>query len=104
MKKNQVLLSIVVLMVGSLFFSCGILYTNLKTPMPHVAAQTNDTPFSKVGAASCTSYLGLVALGDCSTNAAMENGGITKIHHVDTRIKSILCGVYEKYTLVVYGE
>jgi len=33
----------------------------------------------------------------------MKNGGITKVHHVDSKVKNIL-GVYAEYTTVVYGE
>ena len=45
----------------------------------------------------------LLATGDSSIATAMANGGITKIHHVDCKIMSVL-GVYAKYTTVVYGE
>jgi len=42
-------------------------------------------------------------MGDASIQAAMQNGGITKIHHVDYKVTSVL-GVYATYTTVVYGE
>lgn len=57
---------------------------------------------SKKGEAKATSILG-VALGDASLEAAMKNGGITKVHHVDTKSRNIL-GVYGEYTVIVYGE
>ncbi|MGD0276672.1 MAG: TRL-like family protein [Syntrophales bacterium] len=77
----------------------GFIYTNLKA---------NDTVTShvrtdKTGTAQCISILGWVATGDCSISAAMKNGGITKIHHVDFNAKSILM-VYAEYTTIVVGE
>jgi hypothetical protein len=57
---------------------------------------------SKKGEAKATSILG-VALGDASLETAMKNGGITKVHHVDTKSRNIL-GVYGEYTVIVYGE
>ena len=41
--------------------------------------------------------------GDCSIKAAMENGGIKKIHHVDYKVKNIL-GIIGETTTLVYGE
>jgi hypothetical protein len=51
----------------------------------------------------CTSILMIVATGDCSVEAAMKQGNITKIHHVDVHVRSIL-GLYVTETLKVYGE
>jgi hypothetical protein len=58
---------------------------------------------TKVGRATCQSYLGLVAVGDASVMTAMKAGGITKIHHVDWEANNIL-GIIGTYTCVVYGE
>lgn len=41
--------------------------------------------------------------GDASLKAAMENGGITKIHHVDYKVKNIL-GIVGSTTTIVWGE
>ena len=38
-----------------------------------------------------------------SIQAAMKNGGIKKIHHVDYEVKHFL-GIYAEFTTVVYGE
>ena len=76
----------------------GTLYTDLKGPV----AMGTATGMSKVGEAKATSIVG-VALGDASIETAMKNGGITKVHHVDTKVKSIL-GVYAEYITTVYGE
>lgn len=57
---------------------------------------------SKVGRATAVGII-LFATGDASISAAMANGGITRIHHVDHETLNIL-GVYARYTTIVYGE
>ena len=57
---------------------------------------------SKVGRATAVGIL-VYAHGDASISAAMANGGITRIHHVDHETLNIL-GLYGKYTTIVYGE
>ncbi|RMF93723.1 MAG: TRL-like protein family [Candidatus Schekmanbacteria bacterium] len=96
------------LLVISIFFTVGcasfvpmgVIYTEVKAP-----AAVGDTSVSaeKVGTAKATSYLGIVATGDASIKTAMENGKITKIHHVDYYTKNIL-GIIGEYTTTVYGE
>ena len=58
---------------------------------------------SKRGEASSTSWLGLYASGDCSINAAAENGGLQAITHVDYEYTNII-GIWQKATVIVYGE
>ena len=58
---------------------------------------------SKVGTAEAKGYLGVVALGDASIQAAAREAGITRIHHVDYQSKSYV-GVYTIYTIIVYGD
>ena len=57
---------------------------------------------SKVGRSEAWGIL-VFATGDASIRAAMKNGGITRIHHVDHETSSFF-GVYAKYTTIVYGE
>ncbi len=57
----------------------------------------------KVGTATSQSYLAMIAVGDSSIEAACQNGGITKISHVDRKVKNIL-GFIGEYTTTVYGE
>jgi hypothetical protein len=57
---------------------------------------------SKVGRATAVGIV-LFAHGDASISAAMANGGITRIHHVDHETFNLL-GLYGKYTTIVYGE
>jgi hypothetical protein len=57
---------------------------------------------AKVGRATAVGII-FYATGDASISAAMSNGGITRIHHVDHETFNIL-GVYARYTTIVYGE
>ena len=61
------------------------------------------TDVSKVGTAEAKGYVGVVALGDASIQAAAREAGITRIHHVDYQAKSYV-GVYTIYTIIVYGD
>ena len=57
---------------------------------------------SKVGRSSAWGII-VLAMGDASISAAMANGGIARVHHVDHETLNIL-GVYSRYTTIVYGE
>lgn len=87
--------------------SCGIVKTPvtgaLYTDVKDGVAVTANAGSSKVGTAQAAGYLGLVALGDASIQAAAKEAGITRIHHVDYQSKSYL-GIYNVYTTIVYGE
>jgi len=105
---KKALLPAAALIVAAMLFSgcagvmtpaVGVLYSDVKGPH----AVTDNAGYSKVGTSMCTSILGWVATGDASIKAAMENGGISKIHHVDYKCENIL-GVYAKLTVIVYGE
>jgi len=63
---------------------------------------TGNTGSSKVGRSKATSYLGAIAIGDASVQAAAQSAGITKIHHVDYYSKHIL--IVGWLECVVYGE
>jgi len=76
----------------------GMVYTSTSASVAVGSANGAD----KVGTATSTAII-CFATGDSSISAAMANGGITKIHHVDSKIMYVL-GVYAKYTTVVYGE
>lgn len=77
----------------------GFVFSDVKGPV----AATSAEKATKVGTAECQSILGWIATGDASIDAAMRNGGITKIHHVDHHSWSIL-GILAKFTVTVYGE
>jgi len=96
-----------VMAVAALLTGCatsypiGSLYTEVA--LPQSATSNTASTKQKVGVSTCTSVLGLVATGDASIEAAMRNGGITKVHHVDWSARNIL-GLYGEYKTTVYGE
>jgi hypothetical protein len=95
-----VLLLAVVLLAGCATpYPMGMIYTEVKSPV----AVGEPGSYNKVGVSKATSVLGLVATGDASIKAAMENGGISKVKYVDYESKNIL-GIYGEYTTKVYGD
>ena len=85
--------------IGSI---AGGTYGEIYTQTSAAVAVGSASGSEKSGTATSTSII-CFATGDSSISAAMAEGGITKIHHVDCKIMSVL-GVYAKYTTVVYGE
>lgn len=57
----------------------------------------------KKGVSSCTAILGLVAVGDCSEDAAKRNGRITNIHSVYHESTSVWF-LFSQYETIVTGE
>lgn len=62
----------------------------------------NSVKPEKMGVAKASGII-CFCEGDASIKAAMENGGIKKIHHVDYKTRNIL-GIIADYTTIVYGE
>jgi len=56
----------------------------------------------KVGMAQAEGIL-VVGYGDASIVAAMKDGNITRVHHIDNETLNVL-GIYARYKTVVYGE
>lgn len=96
-----------------LTLSCGTLLTgcalshgpvmapitiNMKGPVSAGPAPTSP----KIGRAEAWGIL-VFSTGDASISAAMQNGGITRIHHVDHETQNFL-GIWAKYTTIVHGE
>jgi hypothetical protein len=77
----------------------GMFFMDVKAPL----TATSNTKGKKVGQASVKSYLGVVAMGDASIEAAAKAGGITKISAVDYHSQTIL-GIVSTFTTIVYGE
>jgi hypothetical protein len=80
----------------------GGTYGALFTQTDNAVAVGSASGAEKVGTAESQAII-CFATGDSSIQTAMKNGGITKIHHVDSKVFSVL-GLYAKYTTVVYGE
>ena len=82
--------------------------TNAWAPIT-LDVQTPDTSFVdnsvqplKKGTATASGIICFTE-GDASLKAAMDNGGITKVHHVDYKVKNIF-GIVGSTTTIVYGE
>lgn len=83
---------------GSMSPVAGMLYTDASG----FALISGNASTVKVGKTMCTSYFGMVGVGDCSIQTAAKNGNIKKIHHVDYHNSSILG--WAKIEVSVYGE
>jgi hypothetical protein len=86
--------------MNNTFVKSGGIYTNVSIPN---SAMDANARVVKSGKGECKSVLGIVAWGDCSVQAAMKNGRLKKVHHVDNKVMSILF-FYSKTTTVAYGE
>lgn len=82
--------------------------TNAMAPLT-IDVSSPDTSFIdnnvnpvKKGVATATGTI-FFTEGDSSIKAAMENGGIKKIHHVDYKVRNIL-GIVGSTTTIVWGE
>ena len=63
----------------------------------------SDAAPSKVGTSKAVGFLYLFASGDCSIGAAMRDGEITKVHHVDYDLMNFF-GLFSHVKTIVYGE
>ena len=72
----------------------------VKAPL---STEGNFNAGSKSGEASVVSILGIVSTGDCSIDAAVKDGGLSKVNHLDYDYLNIL-GIYQKATDIAYGE
>jgi hypothetical protein len=79
----------------------GGIITDVKMP---VAAGGDKMPAQlKRGESMCKSYVGMVATGDASIQAALRDSGIKTIYYVDWEAFNVL-GIYGEYKCVVHGE
>jgi len=83
---------------GPLGGTMAAIYTDVSGPV----AVTGNSGCSKIGTAVSKGVI-CVAWGDSSIKAACQNGGISKIQHVDYHVTSVL-GIYTEMTTTVYGE
>jgi hypothetical protein len=83
----------------------GMIYTGVKDPAQNLSvAVDTGAQGMKVGTSSASAFLGLIAFGDASIDAAMKAGGITKVHHVDHEVQLVLMGLWSSATTIVHGE
>ena len=102
-----ILLAVIAAM-GILVTGCGVAASGpIVAPLtldqqgPVAVGDVNASPTLE-GRATAQGFV-VFSMGDASIKAAMEDGGITRIHHVDSEMVNIL-GLYSKYTTIVYGE
>jgi hypothetical protein len=74
----------------------------LDVQSPDMSFVDNDVKPAKMGVATAT---GIVCFtqGDASLKAAMDNGAIKKVHHVDYKVKNIF-GIIGSTSTIVWGE
>lgn len=74
--------------------------------MTSAVSSSTEPIGSKIGISEQTTYLYMFGVGGPrqSIRDAAQNGGITKITHVEHRDKMILGGLVIKHKIVVYGE
>ncbi len=90
--------------------ACGVIPQNtaifapiaIDAVSPGIDYANSDVRPLKRGEATQTGIV-LFVSGDASIEAAMKNGGITKVHHVDYKTTTILF-LYTKQTTIVWGE
>jgi|GEM_PF-198780 len=83
----------------------GYIYTDVKDPAQHLSVAVDTSACgTRVGTSNANAFLGLVAFGDASLDAAMKAGGITKVHHVDHEVQLVLGGLWASATTIVHGE
>lgn len=88
----------------------GIIFNSVSAPDPAstLAMRTGNLEQTgqadKSGKASAIGILWIFAAGDHSIQAAMKDGGLTKIHHFDSKSTSILGGLFARQTTIAYGE
>jgi hypothetical protein len=95
------LLAVVVGLAGCTYPTGAVIAPVMMTKSP-VAVGDPLVGQTKQGTAQVEGII-LLARGDASIKTAMENGRITRIHHVDSEEFNIL-GIYCTRTITVYGE
>ena len=104
--RKALVVFVLVALVG-VFAGCAVMPNSaILAPvcMTNSPIAVGDTSFrwTKTGTAQAEGIL-FVAFGDASISAAMAEGGITRIHHVDSEDFNVL-GIYARQIITVYGE
>ena len=106
MKKLVVLASLVgmVMLFGCAGpYSGGMIISDYQAPMCSPDDASGLDIGNKTGEAMMINYLGWIATGDASIQAAAANGGISKVKTVDYNFNSLL-GIVNKTTTIVTGD
>ena len=92
----------VVVSAGCMMPRYGAIYAPVMTTKSAVEVGDTTVGHGKMGEAMAEGII-LITRGDASISAAMKDGGITRIHHVDSEELNVL-GIYVKQIIRVYGE
>lgn len=93
----------VVLLSVSLVLLGGC-YARFNAPSQSLAVKVEPGDTSLRGVSTCTRFLWVFLAGDCSIRTAMHDGGIDRVHHVDTETLIVLRGLWSRRHVHVYGE
>lgn len=120
MKKLLLLLAFAVICIQpahavnlSKYFDQGSIYSGSSFPVDVAKDPENNMPpieGLKYGEASTNNILGIVETGDRGIQSAARNGGIKRIHYVDTKVSKVYIPIgfipvyVKKTTTMVYGE
>ncbi len=84
----------------------GLIYTSVASPHAQQNIELSlpaDLSSMRMGRATASSILGLFATGNNSIRAAMQDGGIREVKHVDQETFSLL-SIITRHTTIVYGN
>jgi hypothetical protein len=81
----------------------GWVFSQYKAPLSADLQGVKADPAPKVGKAEVQNILGLVAVGDCSLEAAAKSENISTVQYADYEYFNVL-GVYQRFTLFVHGN
>jgi TRL (tRNA-associated locus)-like protein len=83
----------------------GLIYTDTTSPSQNLTvAVDKDAKAIKKGESSNKAFLGMFAFGNGGVDAAMKDGNITRVHHVDHSVHHFLFYLFVKDKTIVYGE
>jgi len=106
MKKIGVFICLITMVM---FFGCagpythGLLFSDMTVPACSPDDSSGLKLGSKTGTSQMVNYVGLIATGDSSMEAAAKNGGIRNVKTVDVHYSTIL-GIINTTTTTVTGE
>jgi hypothetical protein len=99
---SVIVLALCAVLLGGCVFGVGPVMAPLAVNMSGPVAAGPAAASPRVGRAEAWGIL-FFATGDASISAAMRNGGITRVHHVDYETLNVL-GWFARFTTIVYGE
>ncbi len=82
----------------------GGCYARFSAPSQSLAVKVDSGDTTLRGESTCSRFLWVFFTGDCSIRTAMRDGGIERVHHVDTDTLIILRGLWSRRHVHVYGE